>query len=430
MKSSRDIIEVSYRDQIVGRLAEWKGGTIWEYDSGFLKTGIELSPFALPLKPEPQFKNNKFFHFLPGVISDALPDAWGTRVMDRFFKSHATLTGTPLQRLAYVGDNGMGALSFRPSLQGHQTDGEVSLTDLQLAAQHILKDDAPEAKWIDFLRVGSSAGGARPKAVVSLDPESGKLWPGRGPKPGLEHWLIKFQSDPEDPETRIEHALSKLAARCGIRVPETKLFESKNANGETVFHFGSRRFDVVNDQRIQLLSFAGLMENDFEGSLEPDYSVLLRAGGRLTGNYQEKVELFRRAVFNVLVSNGDDHTKNHAFLFDGSNWKTSPAYDITYSDLASNSARAMPVMGKVHHVTAADLDRLGSKADITAKDRETVMDQVISGTALWPVVAEAAGVHSKMIEVVRDAIRDRKKELEQKTAFLAGPEKIRGSFSR
>jgi serine/threonine-protein kinase HipA len=293
----------------------------FEYDVDFLRSGQSISPFYLPLKAgvfvaKPQPFSGNF-----GVFSDSLPDGWGSLLLDRYLTEKGINPHqiNVLQRLSLIGNSGRGALEYRPA---ETQDWENSATDLhKLAtdAEKILNADYSGASVNLLYQYAGSSGGARPKVFVKMDDGE---------------WLVKFRSS-ADPENvgEIEYHYSLLAKKCGIEMPETRLFEGK--------YFGVKRFDRVstslndristslNDQveKIHTISSAGLLNADYRiPSL--DYSVLLTACLKLTRNMEEVYKLFRLMVFNVLIKNRDDHAKNFSFVLQNDEWKLSPAYDL------------------------------------------------------------------------------------------------------
>jgi serine/threonine-protein kinase HipA len=402
------LLEVYYQDQPMGRLAPYRDGTVWEYDDSF---SLELSPVRLPLASPRAFKNDPRFSRLPGALADALPDSWGMQIMEKYFAQRGWPQPGPLERLAYVAQHGLGALSFRPGLQENTTAEEISLIRLEGAAREFTAA-SPSSALAEIMRHTSSVGGARPKALISVDPKTGRIWTGRGLQSGLDHWIIKFQSGAEDEDPLVERAFSLLATRCGLRVPETCLFEVETPQGRAR-HFGSRRFDLQADRRIHFHSFAGLYEGDYEGASQPDYWILIATTGALTGHHQEKVEMFRRALFNVLIDNGDDHARNHGFLFDGRAWRCSPAYDLTHTKPSPTTERAMPVMGAARLVTQNDFWRLATRTDIPLSEARAAMEQIEEALVHWPEIAAAVGLSETFTNEISQTIHQRKADLQK-----------------
>ncbi|MCI1640073.1 MAG: type II toxin-antitoxin system HipA family toxin [Bacteroidales bacterium] len=303
-----NVIEVFLDGKRVGRLAQ-TGQRLcaFEYDAEFLQTGFSISPLYLPLRSGLFFAGKTPFDGNFGVFDDSLPDGWGGLILDRYLSSRGIdpATLSVLQRLALVGTTGRGALEYFPDNSRPVRSDLPDFDELAAETEKILttgyKGDSLGTLY-DY--VGSS-GGARPKIFVSMD--------------GRE-WLVKFRatSDPRN-VGKIEFEYARLARECGIDMPETRLFEGK--------YFGTERFDRTNNGKIHTISAAGLLHADYRiPSL--DYSVLLNLCLQLTKDMEEVCALFRRMVFNIAVSNKDDHAKNFSFQYKGNTWKLSPAYDL------------------------------------------------------------------------------------------------------
>ena len=279
----------------------------FEYDVDFLRSGYSVSPFYLPLqagvfvaKPQP-FGGNF------GVFSDSLPDGWGNLLLDRYLVERGIdpYQLTVLQRLSLIGSSGRGALEYRPAETGDWENPANDLHKLADEAEKILNADYSGNSVGLLYQYAGSSGGARPKVFIKMDDGE---------------WLVKFRSS-ADPENvgEVEYHYSLLAQKCGIEMPETRLFDGK--------YFGVRRFDRTPNGKIHTISAAGLLNADYRiPSL--DYAVLLTACLKLTRNMEEVYKLFRLMVFNVLIKNRDDHAKNFSFILQNNEWKLSPAYDL------------------------------------------------------------------------------------------------------
>lgn len=396
------IVRVRCNGSLVGSVAFHQGASLWEYDPDFLESGWNLSPYHLPLQPGTVWKREPLFDCLPGLLFDCLPDSFGTKVMERYFLRKGLGAPTPIQKLAYVGDRGIGALAFEPDYKDVVLHEDISLARLDEATR--LVDGDGSVKVEEILRVTTLAGGAQRKALVAYDRTAGKFYPGV-PEPGQEGLMVKFQSSPDDPEPMIEDALCHLAGACGIRVEKTETLPVAGPRGVSR-HLAAHRFDLhPGGGRYHYHSFCGLMEGDYFGKRNPDYLDLLRVAGRLTGDYREKLEMFRRCLFNVVVGNADDHQKNHGFLFDGKAWKLSPAFDLTHRELLAVSDRGMSVAGKAANIGREDLERLAEGADIAARDAAAAREQVAEGLKAWPRIAGACGVPEEALKRIQGYIR-------------------------
>jgi serine/threonine-protein kinase HipA len=302
------MVEVSMNGVKVGRLALTPDLLCaFEYDSAYLLSGKSISPLALPLKPELFVAKRTPFNGGFGVFADSLPDGWGNLILDRYLKSKGINPDklTILQRLALVGSTGRGALEYCPDYS-ESTDNEIINFDyISAETQKILTADYTGNALDTLYKYGGSSGGARPKVFVTVD--------------GKE-WLVKFKTT-IDPDNigKIEYECSLLAKKCGINMPETRLFEGK--------YFGVERFDRVYSKKIHTVSAAGLLNADYRiPSL--DYLDLLKLCHVLTKNMEEVKALFRLMVFNVAIRNRDDHAKNFSFQLVDDEWKLAPAYDL------------------------------------------------------------------------------------------------------
>ncbi len=299
-------IEVFIANGRVGRLALTPESLCaFEYDAEWIKSGYSISPFYLPLKNGLQIAKRDPFHGGFGVFDDSLPDGWGNLILDRYLTAQGINSQklTLLERLALIGSTGRGALEFRPDRSVSADDSFVDFDRLATEAQAILEDKSSAVD--ELYRYGGSSGGARPKVFATID---------------NRQWLVKFRAtlDPQNiGETEYQYSL--LAKECGITMSETRLLNDK--------YFATERFDRVGQERIHTISAAGLLNADYRiPSL--DYSLLLKLTLSLTRDMQQVMQMFRRMVFNIVISNRDDHAKNFSFQYRGGAWKLSPAYDL------------------------------------------------------------------------------------------------------
>ncbi len=279
----------------------------FEYEPAYLASGVSISPFNLPLKSGVFVAKRIPFNGGFGVFDDSLPDGWGNLILDRYLKSKGidSTKLTLLQRLALIGSTGRGALEYRPDYSKSTTDEIINFDNLAAEAEKVLTTDYNGETLETLYKYGGSSGGARPKVFVKID--------------GKE-WLVKFKAT-MDPDNigKIEYNYSLLAKKCGINMPETKLFEEK--------YFGVERFDRSHSGKIHTVSAAGLLNANYrEPSL--DYEALLKLCHILTRNMEEVYALFRLMAFNVAIKNRDDHAKNFSFQLINNEWKLSPAYDL------------------------------------------------------------------------------------------------------
>lgn len=349
----------------VGRLAERNRAILFEYDSNLFSSGIELSPFKLPLRPGVFEDKERTFDGLPGVFNDSLPDGWGLLLLDRALRAQGVRLHeiSPLHRLSMVGSGGMGALEYVPSLEAEAGAGTapLHLDGLAEEARNILAEgDASLGVVFDLLKLGGSSGGARPKILADVSPEntpggSQVLPDGQGGTP-FSPWLIKFHTREEGADQGlIEYVYSLMAHEAGVEMPETRLFPSQTTAG----FFGVRRFDRENGQKIHVHTAAGLLHASHRHPTL-DYENLLRLTKALTRDVRDVEKMVRLMVFNVKSGNRDDHSKNFSFLLDAAgNWKFAPAYDLTPS-AGFNGEHSAMVNGKGKDITDVDLIQAAS----------------------------------------------------------------------
>ncbi len=398
----------------VGRLALQDRRILFEYAPAFIERGLQISPFHLPLMKEVVRGDPAIFDGLMGVFYDSLPDGWGRLLLDRRLAQLGILPGslTPLDRLAYVGERGAGALRYRPEHERKPGTATIDLDALAEEARSVLEGESAEV--LDTLvDLGGASGGARPKILVASSADRKRLVAGsEALRSGYSHWLVKFHSstDPSDVGA-IEHAYSQMARAAGIDMTPTHLFPAKSGAG----YFGTERFDRRGNARVHVHSACGLLNADFRIP-SMGYVSLLKATRALTRNQLEVDRMFRRMVFNVFARNRDDHTKNHAFILeeDGT-WHSSPAFDLTFSSGPSGE-HALDVAGEglapgVEHI--ANVARLsGVHTDIV----RTCVDQVKDAVDRWPVHASASGVSKKTSGVIDVQLNGPRRPLRPPTA--------------
>ena len=385
--------------QKIGTLAIKDRTIYFEYDKAFLKTGLQLSPYKLPLKAGVFRCDDDVFEGLWGLFADSLPDGWGRLLMDRHLMriglNPASLS--PLDRLAYVGSHTMGALSYEPAHPVESTIERIVLDDLAQSSQEILEgssDDMLDA----LLTLGGSSAGARPKVLVQLNDDLSHVIHGHKPlQEGFSHWMVKFASGTDTQEIgAIEYAYSLMAKAAGIEMPQTALLEGKRGR-----YFAVKRFDREGDRRIHMHSVAGLTHSDFRYPTL-DYDDLLRLTLHLTKNIQEVEKLFRLACFNLFAHNRDDHAKNFSYLMDeAGRWRLSPAYDITFS-YGPGGEHSTMYLAEGRHPTAKHLLALAKKHSI--KHGADIIEEVKEAVNKWEGFAKEAGVSKKGIENIASKI--------------------------
>lgn len=384
----------------VGRLALSSRRILFEYDPSFVASGVQISPFKLPLKPGVQICPDMIFDGLFGVFNDSLPDGWGRLLLDRAVEKHGVNRGqlNPLDRLAYVGGHGMGALSYEPDRSpGMSGSAPLRLDKLAEEAAIVLAGEHDDV-FEELLRLNGSSAGARPKIVAQVSPNRRRIIHGaQSLHPGYSHWIIKFPSSQDARDAgKIEYAYSLMAKNAGVDMPETHVFR---ANRKAFF--GARRFDRQGDRRIHMHSLSGLIHADHR-TPSLDYDMLLRVTRELTKSAVEVEKAYALACFNVLAHNRDDHAKNFSFLLNERNeWKFSPAYDLTFS-YGPGGEQSMMVLGEGKRPGPTQLQALGRQhglknaSDILARAQETV--------SCWKQYAEEAGVSARLAQDIAKAI--------------------------
>jgi serine/threonine-protein kinase HipA len=385
----------------VGRLAFKDRQLLFEYDASFIASGIEISPIKLPLGPGVSIADTTIFGGLFGVFNDSLPDGWGRLLLDRTVEKYGIHRGqlNPLDRLAYVGRHGMGALSYEPELGLENTD------DVPLALDRIAEESAAvlagenEEVFEELLRLNGSSSGARPKIVAQVSTDKKRIIHGQQElQSGFAHWMIKFPSSQDARDMgAIEYAYSLMAKDAGVEMPETHLFRTKRNK-----YFGTKRFDRDGDARIHMHSLGGLIHADHR-SPSLDYDTVLRVTLALTRNIQDAEKAYALACFNVLAHNRDDHVKNFSFLLNARNeWIFAPAYDLVFS-YGPGGEQSMLVIGEGRNPGTAHLQALGKQHGV--KNAPEILAKVERAVANWPRYAELADVSRKSTKDVAGKIK-------------------------
>jgi len=414
------LAEVRLWGRTIGAVTLNEGSDVaaFEYDPAFARSGIEISPLRMPSSNRvytfPALSRETFYG-LPGLLADSLPDKFGNALINAWLatQGRAPDSFNAVERLCYTGERGMGALEFAPAIERKtrqtsaiQIDKLVELAADILTHRNDLRvsfaDESKEQGLSDILRVGTSAGGARAKAVIAWNPSTNEVRSGQvTATAGFEYWLLKFDGvhgnkdkELEDPQGYgvIEYAYYKMAQRCGIEISECRLFEE---NGRR--HFMTRRFDRLADGRkLHLQSLCALAHFDFNMAGAYAYEQALRVIRQLGLPMSVVEEQFRRMAFNIVARNQDDHVKNIAFLMDKSgNWSLSPAFDVTYSFNpagAWTASHQMTLNGKRDAFTMDDFKACAGTASMKRGRAETIVAEVQEGVSGWKRVASAAGV--------------------------------------
>lgn len=389
-------LEVYYHGKLVGTLAEMSDKRVaFQYASEWQKTGFSINPFSLPLRNDvfvPPEKNRDIFSGLFGIFADSLPDAWGNLLMRNFFSSIGLNLNnlSILDKLAYVGTSGAGALEYFPS-KDSQFHIEGSDWDYDILAKECNKIlSATDSDKIDLLyKLAGSSGGTRPKILI---------------KENQKEWIVKFPAE-KDPQIsgKREYDYSICAKKCGINMTETLLVPSQICDG----YFKTERFDRKNGEKIFTATFSGLLNVDYNAPT-CDYITFMKLIQVLTKeNHDDKKQMYKQMCFNVLTHNMDDHTKNFSFTFsENTGWRLSPAYDITYSTTYYGE-HTTSVNGKGKNITENDLIFVGSSAGLSKEFVHDTLEEIKNQTKML----EKYLYESKQAKRKKVSISDRMKEL-------------------
>ncbi len=426
--------EVRIWGELAGAVAwdESSGYATFEYDPQFRQLGWDLSPLKMPVNEvnrtfsfsELQKKRNPeydTFKGLPGLLADALPDKYGNQLINLWLAQQGRPQDSmnPAEMLCFIGSRGMGALEFQPAvLKEYKRAFFIELDSLVDTAQKVLnqreafvaelnKDE--EQAVLEILKIGTSAGGARPKAVIAWNEKTGEVKSGQTKSPkGFEHWLIKLdgvsdvQLGTSHGYGRVEMAYYNMAEACGIRMMPSRLLEE---NGRA--HFMTRRFDREGgDIKHHVQTFCALKHFDFNQVNSFSYEQLFQCMRELKLTYADAEQMFRRMVFNVIARNCDDHTKNFSFLLkQGGKWELAPAYDLCHAYRPGSewvSQHALSINGKRKHITRADLLIIGES--IRSKKASDIIDEINDTVNQWKKYADAVQVNHKLRDEIATTI--------------------------
>lgn len=424
-------IEVRCWGRQVGAVAKNpdSGHYAFAYAPDWVDSGVELAPLHMPLTVEPyEFGQlaEGTYHGLAPMLADALPDAFGNALVDAWMAEHGVVAEaiTPLDRLAYAADRALGALEFRPPArtEANEPPTSVQLADLVLAARRSVHgtfegDDAAHDALNQLIHVGTSAGGARAKAVVAYHPGTHQIRSAYGPpEDGFEQWLIKLDGvsgtgmdghgdglGEAAPYGRIEYAYHLMARDAGIMMSDCRLLEEGPRR-----HFMTRRFDCdqATGARHHVISLCALAHLDFNMVGAHSYDQFLATIDQLGLGLDARVEAYRRLVFNVASVNRDDHTKNQAFLRrEDGNWELAPAFDVTHAyspTSAWTSRHLMAINGRFEDIAIADLEVVGDRHDVPGYRK--VIREVLDATEHWADYAQAAQLDDMTTAAVADDI--------------------------
>lgn len=406
----------------VGAIA-WNSETglaSFEYDPAFAKNNWDLSPIKMPIHSSgkkifsfPELRNLKTFKGLPGLLADVLPDKYGNALINTWLAHQGRPSDSlnPVELLCFIGQRGMGALEFEPAQpKSSNSASKIEINNLISIADGILsgkKDFSTKLKpteekaLLDILKIGTSAGGARAKALIAYNTKTKEVRSGQADAPkGFTHWLIKFdgvndkQFGSSSGYGRVEMAYYLMAIEAGINMTECKLLEE---NGRA--HFMTRRFDRENgNDKLHVQSFCAMQHYDFNEVNSYSYEQLFETMRILGLPYPQAEQLFRRMVFNVMAQNCDDHTKNFAFVMDQSGkWSLSPAYDVCHAYRPESewvSQHALSINGKRKNISEKDLLEVAHKMNV--KKAKQIILQISNAVKHWDKYAAENGVDKKL----------------------------------
>lgn len=389
----------------------------FEYDSQFIGKGIEPSPLMMPVQQGRIYSfgnlNREVFYGLPGMLADSLPDTYGRALFEQWLALTGRTSGNPIETLCFLGKRCMGALEFEPAIGANSiSDMRIEIDSLVDVAREALLNKKDfginlsldrKTAIAEILRLGTSAGGQRAKAIIAYNKKTGEVRSGQVDAPkGFDYYLIKLDGVSAEAgfkETenfgRLEYSFSQLVKECGIEMTECSLVEE---NGRA--HFLTKRFDRIGGEKVHMQTLCGIAHYDFHLRRAFSYEQAFNVMRRLRLPYSQAEEMFLRMVFNVVIRNQDDHTKNISFLMDKKGkWRLSPAYDIGFAynpKGAWTDTHQMSINGKFDNVTRKDL--LACAASNNIKNAAEIIDKVCETVSRWPEVARNCGVPQEMID--------------------------------
>ncbi len=403
---------------------------LFEYDPRWLEGGIEIAPLHMPAR-RGKFQyaglNPETYHGLPPVFADTLPDAFGNAVIDAWLvrQGRSPADFSPLERLLYTGTRGMGALEYAPALRPAQSaEQELELGSLVAMAQRVLDERSrlgvslPENDNLSALfQVGTSAGGARAKALIAINEARTEIRSGQlEAPPGFEHYLLKFDGVEEhrrdsevfgDPQGfgRMEYAYYLMARDAGLQMAPSELLEE---GGRA--HFMTRRFDRAGNRKLHYVSLCAMDHADYKRPGTYSYEALLATARRLRLPRQDAVEIFRRMVFNVVARNHDDHSKNFGFLLDspGAGWRLAPAFDVAYSYKPGSpwvNSHQLSLNGRREDFQRSDLLAVAGAISNFSREAGEIITRTVEVVSEWRAYAGRAGVPEALRQEIGDNLR-------------------------
>ena len=428
MAKKINVATVKIWDKAVGAVA-WDdiGFANFEYEKNFVKSKLEIAPLQMPLVENKIYNfpslNKATYRGLPGLLADSLPDAFGNKIIDAWLAREGRSKDdfSSIERLCYTGHRGMGALEFEPIILKKKKVESVPIeisamvklaNDILSSREKLnveLREDEKKNKDAleEIINVGTSAGGARPKAIIAYNPDNGEVRSGQLSAPeGFEYWLLKFDGVSKkslglnDPLGfgKIEYTYYLMAKKAGIIISDCKLFKE---NGRA--HFMTKRFDRLNGEKVHMQTLCAIAHFDYNDPGTYSYEQAFQIIRKLSLSHQHSIQLFRRMVFNVIARNQDDHTKNISFLMrQTGEWELSPAYDVTFSHDLKNKwlmAHQMTLGGKQDDFKMDDFEKIAKAENI--KNWKEIVEEIKEAVSLWRQLAKSNEVEQSKIDEIR-----------------------------
>ncbi len=396
-------------------------GFFFEFDANFRTFELEISPLKLPLQPgviklQTLLEKVGCFSGLPGVFADSLPDKFGNELLSKHYRERGFNPSliSPVQKLLYVGNTGMGAIEYKPmeNAQTKTTLLPLEIRTLVEQAKKVIRGKL-DSSMSELMLIGTSAGGARAKGLIGWNRKTDEIVAGARKIPkNFEHWIIKFDGADEKNKGwgKVEYTYAQMANLAGIRMSESHLMHENVRS-----HFMTKRFDRQNGKKIHMHSLCGLVEVDYNEHRLFDYVNFAREALRITGSYQDLEQVFYRAVFNLLARNQDDHLKNFAFLMDEKGvWSLAPAYDLCFSVGGWCDDNQLTFDGKLgQNVKLSDLLNIAEKLGI--KKPSDIIAKVNQAIAQWKDLAKKNEVSPDYILAIQKAHNERRQSVGIKT---------------
>lgn len=416
-----DIARVNLYGQPVGTF-RWDNNrqlAHFEYADSFIGKGLEPSPILMPVRQGRVYSfsdiGRETFKGLPGMLADSLPDTYGRALFDRWLALTGRSSGNAVETLCYLGKRCMGALEFEPAMDApYSPDVRIELDSLvEVASEALSKkeefganlEEDKKAAIAEIVRLGTSAGGQRAKAIIAYNPLTGEVRSGQIEAPeGFDYYLIKLDGVTAEAgfrETqnfgRLEYSFYRLVKECGIEMSDCSLIKE---NGRA--HFLTKRFDRQNGEKIHMQTLCGIAHYDYRNPRSYSYEQAFNVMRALRLPYSQAQEMYRRLVFNVVIRNQDDHTKNISFLMDRlGKWTLSPAYDMGFAYNPNGGWTAqhqMSINGKFDDITRQDLLEFAKRNNI--KEATEIIDRITEVSSRWPLLARECEVPQPMIDAI------------------------------